>query len=103
MAVRPPQAALRPQATGPQRPPRLAIFEALNAQLHPPEVNEDEQIWRDRYTFFLGRGYQLRPRYAPGWIPSWIGTDIDPFYCEDAVEQIVCHSTKTDSINLSER
>lgn len=93
MSVRPPQDSSRAQDTGPLRPPRLAIFGTLDALLYPPKLNEDEEIWRNRYSFFLDRGYQLRPRYEPGWIPSWIGTDLDPCYCEDAVEQIVCALT----------
>ncbi|KAF9544086.1 hypothetical protein CPC08DRAFT_716571 [Agrocybe pediades] len=30
-----------------------------------------EYIWRDHYDWLLENGYQLRPRYAPGWVPSW--------------------------------
>ncbi|GBE79224.1 predicted protein [Sparassis crispa] len=26
----------------------------------------------------------LRPRYRPGWIPSWTGTKKNPVFCEDA-------------------
>ncbi|KAH8111750.1 kinase-like domain-containing protein [Phellopilus nigrolimitatus] len=46
--------------------------------------------WRDHYEFLLSRGYQLRPRYHPGWKPSWLETDIFPYACEDAHSQIVC-------------
>ncbi|KAH8115230.1 kinase-like domain-containing protein [Phellopilus nigrolimitatus] len=44
--------------------------------------------WRDRYDFLLSRGYQLRPRYHPGWKPSWLEADIFPYACEDAYKQI---------------
>ncbi|KAH8111759.1 kinase-like domain-containing protein [Phellopilus nigrolimitatus] len=44
--------------------------------------------WRDHYEFLLSRGYQLRPRYHPGWKPSWLETDIFPYACEDAHQQI---------------
>ncbi|KAI0723542.1 kinase-like domain-containing protein [Earliella scabrosa] len=30
-----------------------------------------EEFWIDRHDFFYSRGYVLRPRYRPGWIPSW--------------------------------
>ncbi|KAH8111756.1 kinase-like domain-containing protein [Phellopilus nigrolimitatus] len=40
--------------------------------------------WRDHYEFLLSHGYQLRPRYHPGWKPSWLETDIFPHACEDA-------------------
>ncbi|KAJ6602637.1 hypothetical protein DFH09DRAFT_1069021 [Mycena vulgaris] len=33
--------------------------------------DEEENFWVDNQTFLLGRGYQLRPRYHPDWIPSW--------------------------------
>ncbi|KAJ7151667.1 kinase-like domain-containing protein [Mycena filopes] len=30
-----------------------------------------EQFWIDHHLFLLSRGYQLRPRYHPDWIPPW--------------------------------
>ena len=30
-----------------------------------------EQKWRARQPELLQRGYQLRPRFRPGWKPSW--------------------------------
>ncbi|KAK0447870.1 uncharacterized protein EV420DRAFT_1275946 [Desarmillaria tabescens] len=30
-----------------------------------------EIFWRDTYHFLNERGYQLRPRYHPDWVPSW--------------------------------
>ncbi|KAJ6473791.1 kinase-like domain-containing protein [Mycena sanguinolenta] len=30
-----------------------------------------EQFWVESYEFLLSRGYQLRPRYHPQWVPSW--------------------------------
>ncbi|KAJ6488791.1 hypothetical protein C8R45DRAFT_901672 [Mycena sanguinolenta] len=44
-----------------------------------------EQFWARSYEFLLARGYQLRPRYHPEWIPSWgprrhpIGNECDDF------------------------
>ncbi|SJL11183.1 uncharacterized protein ARMOST_14586 [Armillaria ostoyae] len=35
------------------------------------EICPHEVIWRGYYNFLLERGYQLRPRYHPDWIPSW--------------------------------
>jgi hypothetical protein len=54
------------------------------------ELLSHEKIWRDRCDYFLARGYKLRPRYRPGWIPSWTGTTLNPAFCEDSIEQIVC-------------
>ncbi|KAG1836425.1 hypothetical protein F4604DRAFT_1910294 [Suillus subluteus] len=31
----------------------------------------------------FNRGYLLRSRYAPDWVPSWEGTERNPFTCED--------------------
>jgi hypothetical protein len=57
----------------------------------PPtnRLTEDEEIWRDRYSFLLNYGLQLRLRYSPGWIPSWIGKNMDPETCEDAIRKKV--------------
>ncbi|KAK7692291.1 hypothetical protein QCA50_003916 [Cerrena zonata] len=34
----------------------------------------DEVWWRDHQVWLAERGYMLRPRYRPGWVPSWKGT-----------------------------
>ena len=34
-----------------------------------------EMFWKDRHGLLQSRGYMLRPRYRPDWIPSW---RIDP-------------------------
>lgn len=31
-----------------------------------------EAFWVDIQPMLFQRGYQLRPRYRPGWIPSWL-------------------------------
>ncbi len=48
-------------------------------------LDEFEGFWRDRYDWLGSIGYQLRPRYKPGWIPSWRGTDKLRFNCEDGI------------------
>ncbi|KIJ23929.1 hypothetical protein M422DRAFT_120389, partial [Sphaerobolus stellatus SS14] len=42
-----------------------------------------EIFWRDHQAFLQNRGYTLRPRYHPQWVPSWIGKRKKPFKCED--------------------
>ena len=32
-----------------------------------------EEFWRDHQKWLQDCGYMLRPRYLPGWQPSWIG------------------------------
>ncbi|KAI9063466.1 hypothetical protein FKP32DRAFT_1572015 [Trametes sanguinea] len=40
--------------------------------------------WRDHQPFFAEHGYMLRPRYRPGWVPSWQrDPSIDIFFAED--------------------
>ena len=35
-----------------------------------------ELFWRDNQGWLAGRGYMLRPRYRPGWKPSWEGAGL---------------------------
>ncbi|KAL7279251.1 hypothetical protein ACG7TL_007092 [Trametes sanguinea] len=30
-----------------------------------------EEFWKARQSFFVEHGYTLRPRFRPGWVPSW--------------------------------
>ncbi|KAH9165356.1 hypothetical protein EDB89DRAFT_2010447, partial [Lactarius sanguifluus] len=42
-----------------------------------------EAWWRDHYDDIKLCGYQLRPRYRPGWVPSWKHSHNDFFSMED--------------------
>ncbi|KAJ3500155.1 hypothetical protein NLJ89_g9916 [Agrocybe chaxingu] len=46
-------------------------------------LTSSEKFWCKHYQYLQDHGYQLRPRYAPGWVHSW--KDTDKFYldCED--------------------
>ena len=55
-------------------------------------ISPQESKWRDLYHFLFNRGLELRPRYRPGWVPSWLGTDLSPWACEDGICAIVCFS-----------
>lgn len=46
-------------------------------------LSELELWWSKHYTWLKENGYILRPRYAPGWTPSWEGTKKSWFVCED--------------------
>ncbi|KAJ3551171.1 hypothetical protein NM688_g4863 [Phlebia brevispora] len=48
-------------------------------------LGEHEIWWRDHQQWLGEMGYMLRPRYRPGWKPSWEGKKIDASDCEDAV------------------
>lgn len=49
------------------------------SQLAPYELS-----WTRRQPFLQSRGYMLRPRYRPGWVPSWRITGARPIDCEDS-------------------
>lgn len=53
------------------------------------ELDSGEMRWRDKAELLLQHGYRLRPRFMPGWTPSWEGTDLLPEYCEDSVRALV--------------
>ncbi|KAG8918139.1 hypothetical protein FRC02_002590 [Tulasnella sp. 418] len=48
------------------------------------ELFPDEQLWAERHDYLLNRGYQLRPRYRPGWKASWKSVVPSPQH-EDAI------------------
>ncbi|OCB91923.1 hypothetical protein A7U60_g791 [Sanghuangporus baumii] len=49
------------------------------------DLMPDEIVWRDRQKMLERHGYLLRPRFRPGWVPSWLNTDKDPLLCEDSL------------------
>lgn len=49
------------------------------------ELMQYEQQWAARYQFFKAQGFSLRPRYRPGWTPSWLTSGVSPTSCEDNV------------------
>ncbi|KAG1726051.1 uncharacterized protein EDB91DRAFT_1061800 [Suillus paluster] len=48
-------------------------------------LSEYEIWWRDHYNFLEDKGYKLRNRYSPDWVPSWTNTNKTPINCEDGV------------------
>ncbi|VDB85840.1 unnamed protein product [Peniophora sp. CBMAI 1063] len=63
-----------------------------NAQFDEEETDDElfsrlfplELAWRDRQVFLQSRGYMLRPRLRPGWVPSWRTTGKSIFNSEDS-------------------
>lgn len=51
----------------------------------PGALKPTEIFWRDHQQWLEGCGYLLRPRYSPGWSPSWLGTEKDWKRCEDGI------------------
>lgn len=58
----------------------LYVYEGISYDLRDSEV-----AWRDRQNMLEQHGYLLRPRFRPGWIPSWVNTSKRPLLCEDAL------------------
>ncbi|KAF7315852.1 Protein kinase domain-containing protein [Mycena indigotica] len=49
------------------------------------KLGEHELYWRDRYEWLKENGYELRPRFRPGWVPSWQGNPKTlQIFCEDS-------------------
>ncbi|OCH83831.1 hypothetical protein OBBRIDRAFT_808715 [Obba rivulosa] len=40
-------------------------------------LSSAEEWWRDRQPWLQERGYALRPRCRPNWVPSWRGAVLD--------------------------
>lgn len=62
------------------------------------EISGPETWWVARQEALEHAGYMLRPRYRPGWKPSWVGTDKDAFDSEDGQSHSVSADAFTPSI-----
>ncbi|KII93063.1 hypothetical protein PLICRDRAFT_170855 [Plicaturopsis crispa FD-325 SS-3] len=65
------------------------------------DLKDVELKWRDLHPTLRQRGYRLRPRYNTDWKPSWVGTNIDPYWCEDSIapeEYNVMDATRNDGL-----
>ena len=74
------------------RPPPdpIPTYEPNYPESHyPSELNLFERVWHDRYHFLLQKGLQLRPRYRPGWSPSWLNSKGESLLYEDSLEHPV--------------
>ena len=61
----------------------------------PYEIRMSELYWVARQPFFESRGYQLRPRYRPGWVKSWTtrvpGDDVEDGFTTSVCHNVSCH------------
>ena len=53
------------------------------------QLNEDEVWWRDHQPWLQERGYMLRPRYRPDWVPSWHKDGGNDYYMREDGQDIV--------------
>lgn len=51
---------------------------------NPKALLPGEEFWRDHQVWLAEKGYMLRPRYMPDWVPSW-SSSRHVFDCEDAL------------------
>ncbi|KAH9888327.1 kinase-like domain-containing protein [Cubamyces lactineus] len=99
--------------SAPQKPKQLPVYAFLSdaaTERYARMTREGvynlvltEIFWQQRHKFFKDAGYLLRPRYTPNWKPSWIGTNLDPTYCEDSImleEYKVMDATRVDTNEL---
>ncbi|QRW27755.1 Tyrosine kinase specific for activated [Rhizoctonia solani] len=49
-------------------------------------LNKTELEWVTHQPYLKAKGYTLRPRYSPGWVPSWKSNGRNPADCEDSWE-----------------
>ncbi|KAG9105415.1 hypothetical protein FRC07_009299, partial [Ceratobasidium sp. 392] len=57
-------------------------------RLQPENRSSVENRWVSLQPYLLSKGYQLRPRYRPDWVPSWKATGANPHSCEDSANSL---------------
>jgi hypothetical protein len=65
------------------------FLENLDTSGELGDIDLVEAWWVERQEALERAGYMLRPRYHPGWKPSWAGTNKEYFRCEDGQLQAV--------------
>ncbi|TCD65335.1 hypothetical protein EIP91_002773 [Steccherinum ochraceum] len=68
-----------------QEEPQPGIGSFLLQPRDPAELDQSDRAWRDMVPYLKEKGYQLRPRWQPDWVPSWqsTGDEPSPFIHED--------------------
>lgn len=52
--------------------PPLQVSTSTRRPFRRDELSGLEKWWADQYEWLKASGYELRPRYAPGWVASWL-------------------------------
>ena len=55
--------------------PYIEFLDNQPPGIQPEDLGELETWWVEHQEALEAAGYMLRPRYRPGWIPSWRGTN----------------------------
>ncbi|KAJ4499794.1 hypothetical protein C8R41DRAFT_915115 [Lentinula lateritia] len=66
----------------------------------PDGLDESEEWWIGHFEYLKKRGYMMRPRYRPGWQPSYIPGSFGSLYAEDA--QRTPHPYIMDALRMSD-
>ncbi|OSD01823.1 hypothetical protein PYCCODRAFT_1368635 [Trametes coccinea BRFM310] len=61
-----------------------------------------ELYWRDLCPYLQSRGYLLRPRYQPGWEPSWKILNIGVLQAEDHIGLPLHATSSIDAVRVSD-
>ncbi|CAE6349633.1 hypothetical protein BN14_06352 [Rhizoctonia solani AG-1 IB] len=61
-------------------------FDDVSIHSRSDKRSEAEERWVSFQPYLLSKGYRLRPRYQPDWVPSWKGTSVKPLHCEDSLD-----------------
>ncbi|PBK97526.1 hypothetical protein ARMGADRAFT_1162399 [Armillaria gallica] len=67
---------------------------------HDEKLTITEIFWRDHCVWLKEYGYKVRPRFQPGWKPSWTGTNKLSMLCEDSQREVRSYNFM-DPIDLS--
>ncbi|KAI0071999.1 hypothetical protein K474DRAFT_1651740 [Panus rudis PR-1116 ss-1] len=60
-------------------------------QAGPVRLLDHERFWAEHQPWLSQQGYMLRPRYRPGWTPSWVGKSDTFLHYEDSTIPINGH------------
>jgi len=72
-----------------------------HATREPGTLFDSELWWREHYQVLENRGYRLRPRYSPDWIPSWKKSGKEFYTVEDGQPTLL--PTAMDATHLDGR
>ncbi|KAH7344227.1 kinase-like domain-containing protein [Rhizoctonia solani] len=63
-------------------------FNQVNIHSKPDQRSEAEERWVSFQPYLLSKGYRLRPRYQPDWVPMWKDKNVKPSDCEDSIDRM---------------
>ncbi|OSD03660.1 hypothetical protein PYCCODRAFT_1490426 [Trametes coccinea BRFM310] len=75
------------------QPPNEDLFASLSTE---------ELYWIARQEFLEDYGYMLRPRFRPGWVPSWKGKSASAVYTAEDAYCLPFRSNVVDATRMSD-